>query len=1024
MKKYFLNVLLILLCVANQAFSQETTLQGKVVDKNGEPLIGAALIFVGTTNGTITNLDGVFNLKTPANKTILKCSFLGYKTQEINVKGKKNLEIVMEEDAQGLDEIVVVGYGEQSKVSITGAVSTVSTKDLVRSPAANMANMLAGTLSGVSTVQFSGQPGADNPEIFVRGISTLNQSNSTPLILVDGVERDFFNLDPNEVESISVLKDASATAVFGVRGANGVIIVVTRRGVEGKAKVSVSSSVGVQQPTRLVDFADSYEWATYYNEAMKNDGKDPGFSSEAMEAFRTNSNPLVYPNTDWMEMLFKKNSIQSQHNVNVSGGTNRVKYFTSIGYLDQDGMFRNYDTRYNGNFYFKRLNFRTNIDVDFTKTTKLSINLGGRNEERNSPNSGSDANQLFRSIYWATPFSGAGIVDGKWIKKNSRYLSIGDNDGLTPYYGKGYLNNIKNTLNIDADLQQNLDFITKGLSFRIKGSYNSYHTLQKNRSASIPYYVPWYKGDLTWLTVPDAEKNDVVLVKTGDEGTLGYSEPGPGKDRDWYTEASVNYKKKFGNHDVSGMILYNQSRAYYPSNFTDIPSGYVGLVGRATYSYKSRYLFDFNVGYNGSENFPKENRFGVFPAVSGGWVITQEKFMQNQHLFNFLKLRSSFGIVGNDKDYNSSGALNRFLYLEGQYDTGTGYYFGTATSSAKPGMLESKLGNTVITWEKAYKQNYGVDAYFLKNKLMVKLDYFYEFRDDILTTPDVAPVYHGMSLPTLNLGQVSNRGFEVVLKWDDKVNRDFNYNIGLTLSYARNKIEYRAEVKTPYEYQWRTGKPVGQQFGKKFVGFYYDGMPNVATHPGTLYPGDCVYEDINKDGVIDGLDDTALGYPNYPLLNGGLQIGLSYKGISLNANLVGATLTSRLLSETFRIPLGDTFSRSLLQSQFDARWTPETAATATEPRPSLNSYANNFRNASDLWIRDASYIRLKNIEVSYNINAKFVKKIGINSLRLYVNGYNLFTIDKLKIADPETRTSDRPTYPVMRIFNTGINFSF
>lgn len=1024
MKNKAFVIVFCFLSFALSLLGQNNIVKGTVLDELGQPLTGVTIMLKGGTVGTSTDIDGNFTIKVPGSNEILKISYIGFKPKDVKAKFGQQMKIVLEEDAQNLSEVQVIGYGQQSKVSVTGAVTSIGTAELLKAPVSNVANILAGNLSGVSSVQYSGQPGADNPEIFVRGVATLNSANSTPLIMVDGVERDLFNLDPNEIESISVLKDASATAVFGVRGANGVIIVTTRRGEEGPARISFSTSFGTQQPTRLVDFADSYDWATYYNEAMRNDGKEPGFSPEVMEAFRTGSDPLMYPNTDWMAMLFKKNAMQSQHNVNVSGGTKRVRYFTSLGYLTQDGMFKNYDKRYDANFYFNRFNFRTNIDVDFTKTTQLALNLGGRNEVRNNPNSGTELAQLFRSIYWATPFSGAGIVDGKWIKKNSRYLPIGDNDGLAPYYGKGFTNKTTNVLNIDLQLKQDLDFVTKGLSFRIKGSYNGGYDHTKTRSASIASYTPWVMKDLTWLEpIPEQDREKVVLIKSGDEGTLGYGESF-GRGRDWYAEASFNYNRKFGDHNVSGLVLYNQSRVYYPSTYQDIPRGYVGLVGRATYNYKTRYLADVNVGYNGSENFSKDHRYGLFPAFSLGWVVTNEPFMQGQTIIDYLKVRGSYGVVGNDKDYDGS-TLRRFLYLEGQYGSGSGYYFGTNSGSAKPGMEEKKLGNPLIGWEKAYKQNYGVDMFFLQNRLGVNIDVFYEHRKDILVTPNASnPLYNGMSLPTLNLGEVENKGMEVTLKWKDKITKDFSYNVTLNLSYAKNKIINSDEVLTPYSYQWKTGKPVGQQFGKKFVGFYYEGMENVATHPGTLYPGDCVYQDINGDGIIDGLDDVAIGYPNYPLLNGGLNLGITYRNFSITAMFAGATKTSRLLSETFRIPLGDTFSRSLLQSQFDNRWTPETASTATEPRPSLNSYANNFRNASDLWIRDASYIRLKNVEVSYNMKFGFMKTIGLKSLRVFANGYNLFTLDKLKIADPETRTSDRPTYPAMRIFNMGLNASF
>lgn len=999
-------------------------IKGKVVDSSGAPLIGVSVMVKGTTIGTITNTDGFFSIKPTKEKSVLSFSYLGYISQDVTYKGQLLLTIEMKESQQNLSEVQVIGYGQKKKVTMTGAVASIGTSELLRSPAPNVGNILAGNLSGVSSVQYSGQPGADNPEIYVRGIGSLTTTNSSPLILVDGVERSFFNLDANEIESVSVLKDASATAVFGVRGANGVILVTTRRGAEGKAKVSMTSSYGTQVPVRMVDLANANEWVSYYEESLKNDGKKPLFTDAAREAYRTGSNPLLYPDVNWMEMLFKTSAPQSQINVNISGGTKRVRYFTSLGSLSQDGLFKNYDDRYNGNYYFKRYNYRTNLDIDLSTTTLMKITLGGRIEERNQPRV-DDQTQLFRYLYWATPLLGAGIVDGKWITNNTLYNPLSGNDGLSSYYGKGFDNSTKSDLNIDVDLKQKLDFVTKGLSFRIKGAYNSIYTHTKSRSTSIENYTPWLKKDMSWLKdVPASEMNDVVLVKNGDEGVLAYSE-GFSKARNWYTEASLDYARDFGDHHFTGLLLYNQSRSYYPASYTEIPSGYVGLVGRVTYDYKTRYLLDVNMGYNGSENFPNDQklRFGLFPSVSGGWIISEEKFMKGQGIVNFLKLRASYGVVGNDRA--NQGA--RFLYLPDSYVTGaTGYNFGVGVTTNQAGIAEGKIGNPAITWETSYKQNYGLDLAFLENRLSVNLDVFFEHRVGILATSNSSPAYNAMNLPVLNLGKVDNNGAEVSLKWRDKINK-FDYFANVNLSYTKNKIVFQDEVLSPYDYQWRTGKAVGQTFGKKFLGFYKEGMTDngkPVVVPANIQPGDCVYRDMNSDGVIDGMDDTAIGYPDYPTLNAGVTLGFNYKGFSFSMLWAGATMTSRLLEETFREPLGASNNRSLMQSQYDNRWTPETAATATMPRASFDSKGYNYGYVSDLWLKDASYIRLKTIEVSQSFNFAFMKKLGISQFRLFANAYNMLTFDHLKIADPETRTSSRPTYPTMKIINGGFNISF
>lgn len=1014
-----------LLCICSTAatFAQTATVSGGVKDDTGEPVIGAGVLVKGTTLGTITDIDGHFSFRADDLNGVLVVSFVGMETQEIPMKGKGTFDIVLKSSNTLLEEVQVVAYGAQKKVTLTGSISSVNTDELLKVPTASIGNMLSGVLSGVSSIQSSGQPGGDDPDVFIRGISTLNTMNAKPLYLVDGVERSFFQIDPNEVENITILKDASSTAVFGVRGANGVIIVTTKRGKEGKAKINASFSYGIQTPTRMPEFVNSYDYATFLNEAYTNDGKDPKFTPEAVEAFRTHSNPIIYPDTDWMELLFKSSAPQTQGNVNISGGTERVRYFISMGMLDQKGFFKNHDTRYDANFNFNRYNYRANLDIDFTKTTLVAINMGGRVEKRNFPRSGDDINQLFRRIYWATPFSGPGIVDGKWIKGNSQYLPVGLSDGLGNIYGRGYGSKTTNVVNLDLALTQKLDFVTKGLQFKIKVAYNSGYDHTKERATSIESYQPWYRKDVTWMEHPaGSDPNEVVYIQDGEAGLISYAESF-GKSRDWYAEASFDWKRDFGLHHLSALALYNQSKTYYPdSDYPGIPRGYVGLVGRVTYDYDNKYLIEGNVGYNGSENFAPGNRYGFFPAVSGGWVLTQEEFLKDNPVINFLKIRASYGIVGNDRYHPyGTGFMDRFLYLPNSYFIGSGYQFGTGTSWS-PGAYEKSFGNSGLSWEKSAKQNYGIDFSLFNQKLSGSIDYFYEKRTDILAKASTDPIIHAMSLPVLNLGIVSNKGVELNLKWNHKIN-SFRYWTNLNVSYAKNKIVYQDEVPSEYTYTLKTGHPVGQPFGLKVRGFYYEGMEDVADHSYVLKEGDVVYEDLNHDGKIDDNDKTAIGYPSYPLLNAGLTLGFEYKGFDFSMLWVGATKTSRVLEETFRKPLGETYDRSLMSHQFTDRWTPETAATAKLPRATIDGVKNNYRD-SELWVKDASYLRLKNIEIGYNFRLPFMPKIGMEKMRVFMTGYNLLTFDKLKISDPESMSSGVPQYPVMRVINFGLNVSF
>lgn len=1019
----FILSLVILPGLVTYASAQEIQISGKVTDEQGDPLPGVTVVEKGTTTGSISDFSGSFTLNTTVGKTLV-FSFIGMQTFEYKISNNSVVNVVLRSTMQDLEEVQVVAYGQQKKVSVTGAITSVSSDELSKSPSASVANSLAGKVTGLSTVQFSGQPGADDPSIYVRGVASLSESRSQPLMIVDGVERSFMQLDTDEIESISVLKDASATAVYGVRGANGVIIVTTKRGEKGKAQISASFSSGVQQPTRLLDFADSYTYAQRYNEAQLND--DPTltedklrFTPEALEAFRTGSNPMIYPNTDWLDYILKPSAMQYKGNVNISGGTDKVKYFVSVGYLNQDGLFKTFDSQYDYNFSHERYNYRTNLDIDVTGTTKLGITAGGRVGITNEPNAEDGMDNLFRNIYWSVPFSGPGIVDGKYIVNGDVYIPDNKKDGLTPFYGRGFSNILENNLNFDIDLVQKLDFFTKGLKFRTKISYNTNYRHSKNRNSSVARYEPYFRKDID----PDADPQDKTIVyrKNGSDGNLGYGE-GYGKGRNWYFEAGLNYNRKFGLHSLGGLVLYNQNKVYYPSQFSDIPLGLVGLVGRVTYDFKTKYMADFNIGYNGSENFAEEKRFGVFPAVSAGWILTEEPFMDNLSFIEYMKVRLSYGLVGNDKIGG-----NRFLYLPDSYDpTSGGYNFGTNIPSNQTAAAEGQIGNPNVTWETAQKQNLGVDMKFIQGRLGVNVDLFKENRKDILTFRGTVPGYVAYNLPAVNIGEVENKGFEVELRWNQQVSPDFRYHINLNVSHARNEIIFMDEVPQNEDYLYETGNPVGQPFGYIFDKFFTEediSNPDIPDHQYDLKPGDMVYKDLNGDDVINQDDIKPIGYPVYPEYNFGANMGFEFKNFDFTMSWAGASNTSRMLGETYRVAFGATLNRSLLQYMADGRWTPETAESATYPRMTLTGTNNNSKN-SDFWLKDASYVRLKNLEVGYNFSGNFLERFGISKLRAYLNGYNLLTFDKLDITDPESRTGSDSAYPLTKIYNLGVKLNF
>ena len=1013
---------------------KERVVTGEVFDDQG-PIIGATVMVKGTQNGKITDLDGKFTLSVPIGATIV-VSFVGYEDKEIVYKGESKLKISMAESATLLEEVQVIAYGTTKKVTVTGALSSVKSDEIMKSPVGSIANALSGKVPGLSSVQSSGQPGADDATLYVRGVGSLSTGLSAPLCLVDGVERSFTQLDPNEVEDITVLKDASATAVFGVRGANGVILVTTKRGQSGKAKITFSTSAGLQMPTNIPEFANSYDYAMTYNAAQLRDGvaEDKLMFTDAMlEGFRTHSNPILYADTDWTDLLIKNSALQTQHNMTISGGSDRVRYFASLGVFTQKGLFETFHENDRG-FSYNRYNYRINMDIDVTKTTSMKINLGGRLTDKTEPNYNNgtytDISYLYDNIYSAVPFSGAGIVDGKWISVNkSVFGNFGViNDGLNTYYGKGYTTTGGNVINFDFSLEQKLDVLTKGLKAHIKGAYNSGVTDKRRREGKADQYE-------AYLT----ESGETLIRKIQEAQTMGWTQEA-GQSRDWYLEAALNFQRDFGLHHVSALAMYNQTMKYYPSKNTGIPRSYVGFVGRATYDYKTRYLLDLSIGYNGSENFAEGKRFGTFPAGSVGWIISEEKFMEPLKPYvSYLKLRASYGIVGNDIVSDGS----RFLYLPDSYIISTAggnnttgiYSFGSTTNNFLPGAKESKVGNPDVTWETAAKQNYGVDLHFFDSHLKTSFDYFIEHRKDILISRQVNPGYLAISLPIVNMGKVDNKGFEVTARWEDAI-RDFSYYIGTSWSYAKNKVIFKDEIPQPYEWMCETGRPVGQQFGYVNDGFFTEedaanyeslkGKENgIPDHGSGFSPiaGDVKYKDLNKDGKIDANDISAIGYPTYPLLNGNMQLGFSWKGFDLSMTWAGAFQTSRLVSRIYRTPFGETGTNSLLQYMIDDAWTAEKGNSAKAPAISLSgSKTNNYKD-SDLWLRDASYIRLKNIEVGYSFPKAMLQKFRISSLRLSLSGYNLLTFSDLDFCDPESNPDGR-AYPLIKVVNFGLKIGF
>lgn len=1023
--------------------SKTNQVVGVVTDGNGEPIIGATVQVKGGSHGVITDFDGRYTIVVPDANAILVVSYIGYVSQEVKLNGRKTLNVLLQEDVQTLQEVTVVAYGVQKKATLTGAISSVGTGALLKSPSGSVANSLAGQLPGVSSMQASGQPGADDAKIFVRGVGSLTEGGAAPLILVDGVERSFFQMDPNEIESINVLKDASATAVFGVRGANGVVLVTTRRGEEGKTRVSVSSSVGVQMPTRILEVADSYTAASLYVEAQRNDNVAEGkyaFSAYDLERFRLGDDPIMYPSINWYDYLTKNAAVQTQHNVNISGGTKDVRYFISLGFLYQDGLFKKLDgLDYNNNYAYSRYNYRANLDVNLTPTTTLKFNMGGIVGNKREP-----VADIWKQFTWSQPFSSPGIIDGKKVVvQPGRFIGINmENQVLDKYYGSGYKRQLSNNMTFDLNLVQKLDFITKGLSVDIKGSYNTDYSYIKQVNGHVETFTPYYKSEVdgTGLSKDDPAFDKTVVYRVSGQNMMKtYGDGNRTRGRDWYLEGSIRYNREFGNHNVGALFLYNQSKKYYPKTFTEVPSAYVGFVGRVTYDYKTKYLAEFNIGHNGSENFAPGNRFGTFPAGSVGYILSEEGFFPKSKYLTYLKLRASVGLVGND---NMSS--NRFLYLpdayavndtewlEKTYNDANGYIFGLTNTAYQMAARETRLGNPSVTWETALKQNYGLDAYFFNDRLKLTFDYFRENRRDILyqrsTIPSLISLGAGL-MPAVNLGKVRNHGYEVDLKWNDRI-KDFSYYVNMNVSYSKNKIIEMDEIEPNEPYMRKTGHEVGARFGYVTLGFYNkddfneDGSlkKELPQPTGKVYPGDIKYADLNGDNVVDNDDQTKVGNPKRPAYTFGLNFGGEYKGFFASMNWTGVTGCDMYMRDAYMRPFYA--GQVLYQYMADGRWTEETAATAEYPRLSITN-TNNI-GMSRVWLKDASYIKLKNLTIGYNITSeKVLKAIGASKLAVQFTGYNLLTIDKLKIFDPEGElTRDNNTYPIMKIFSLGVNVTF
>lgn len=1060
---------------------------GKVVDSKGLPLPGVTIKQKGAATGTVSDLNGNFSITVTEPNATLVFSFVGFRTKEVALNGRADVNVTLEDAPQDLTEVVVVAYGVQKRETVTGAITSIGTKDLVQSPVANLSNALAGRLSGLTVTQTSGKPGSDGATLYVRGVGTYT-GQTAPLIMVDGIARDSYNdIDPNEVESISILKDASATAVYGVRGANGVILITTKRGKEGAPKVSATFQTAISQFASMPNFVNSFQYATLLNEqsyenywiqhsrdadvktwsdfVTKRDAnwiKDATiyYSPEDLKYYQNAHTPTLngqpnpyydpygHPDQDWKKQIFNKFAPQTQVNANITGGTKATKYFVSVGYLSQGGLFNTDYMPFSEEMQFKkkRYNLRSNLDFDVNSDFRVSVDVSTQYVTINGMDN--DGYTWEKRILWSSPLGSPGLVNGKFVVPFTN-----QNEQLNPLYAIANSNNYNittnSTLNSAIRLTYKLDDITPGLSINARGAYDSYF-----QSRTGGKYTPLLYG---LRQNPNGNKLDPILVQlTNDVAPARWNDFYTGKWRKVYGEASINYNRVFGKkHTVTGLILANAEKKYDPTLLYDLPHAYEGVSGRVTYNYADRYLAEYNMGYNGSENFPEGKRFGFLPAYSLGWIASNESFFPKTDYITYLKVRGSLGKVGND---NIGGA--RYLYLPDTwqyvngYNNGGGYTFGTLNDRNRiQGAQENVLGNPNVTWETATKSNIGLETHLFNERLSLTYDHYNEHRKNILSYKGTIPGIVQATLPPYNLGEVKNWGDEIELSYTSAPGK-FTWWVKGNASTNHNKILFRDEAIAPgLEYQASTGRPINQGSYLQADGLYtswsqlynidangnpilsqpvlatYNGKPytNAAGNPvyqkdlgyagAPVQPGEVRLKDVNGDGIVNEKDYMRSGKTDLPTLSYGISFGFSTHGFDFSALFQGQSGVAKYAMQELH------FNKQ--QSLFDVdlnRFTQERYDNGERIDFPIAAY-NQAAAYNTFFLKSTAFVRLKNAEIGYTLKPELLKRIGVRSARFYINGYNLYTWSPNKIwGDPENL--GYIGYPLTRTYNVGVNVNF
>jgi len=1025
--KIKLFILMWFLLASSLAWSQTTIIRGQIVNDKNEAVGGATVSERGNgKNGTVSDEQGNYAIKLiPGNDKKLVITCVGYLPQTIAVGSGAPVLVHLVPDVKGLEDVVVVGYGRQKRITSTGAVSSVKGAEIRSVPTASIQNTLIGRLPGFFSQQRSGQPGADAADFFIRGVNSITGDNK-PLIIVDDIEYDYTQLSQlnvNEVESVSILKDAATTSIYGLKGANGVLVVTTTRGRIGKPRINFTAEGGVNQTIRMPTFLDSYTTALLRNEATINDAYGQSqapvlpFTADDLQKFKDGSDPYGHPNVNWSEVLFKKVSTQSRYNVDISGGNSFVKYFTSLGYFSQNGILKDFKPvgdYVNTNYFYRRFNYRSNLDITPTKTLKIRFDVNGRFETVNNPSGTVESGGLFYELgafRYMAPYAMPVINPNGTYGYASHLGAITNNGAINPIYrlaNGGYIRSFRNNYNIIVGADQLLDFITPGLSVKVNVSYAGNNNEGRNLNRSG---LPAYKYNVA--------TNSYAIRDAGQYRMLPYSIAAPNSAFNSTTilQASLNYDRTFGNHHFTGLVLLNQ-RNYV--NGPNIPVNYRGTTARLDYDFKRKYLLGITVARNGNDLFQENNRYGVFPAISWGYNLAEEKFFKDLFpFFDMFKIRGSYGLVGSDANY--PGTVTSVI----QYATTGSNYYGNTT-------VEGALVNPDVTWEKERKTDLGLEVNMFRGKVILSGSYFHNFRYDQLIDQGAVPLLIGQNLPKKNIGKSVNRGFDGMITYRNESGK-FNYSVSANASYAVNRIVYISEAPD-YPYQARTGTSLGLTMGYHSLGFYQqeDFDANGKVRKGVaaplwsvIQPGDLKYADMNGDGVITDADKTWLSKPNLPTTVLGAEFAIGYKGLTLRALLQGAYgYAVQVTAEG----AGDAFNGNLRPWNLE-RWTPATAATATYPRIGLNTNINNisWQTVSDFWFANTWYVRLRSVELAYQLPGTWLKGTRVvQNARVYVSGYNLVNIQNMGKFQQDAEIASGPggAYPNTANFNFGLQLGF